>query len=301
MRPWSSVARPYLAEHKNRWLVAITILTIGSGWGGVALNTLLGEPHQMESPGTLLWLVTPLLLVLVARLFRKTVAPGRWAPRFRQAWPMYLVAVLAFPLVTVCSAMIGWLFGSIQFDGLRLPSLLPVAAAALAAGMVKNVFEEAVWRGYFTGEFDARHFGDWKVYLTVGIIWAAWHVPYYLFLLPEGDMRFILDVPRWGFALVAGLTMMAWGVLFTEVYRISGSIWPVVLLHAVEDATINPLVIDGHMRIAPEAAWLVSPIVGVLPAALLSMLGLALRHWRRSNVSREAAPLSDPRPVASVR
>ena len=276
---------------ERKFGIALTIITIGtvaSGWIGAAVNRALGEPHQRESLGTLIWISLPLLLVFIARLLRCAKSSGRWMPRFRQAWPMYLVALAAFPVVTALtvgvSAAAGWM-SIAPFDWGRL---LPVVGSALVAAMLKNVFEEAVWRSWFTGELDARKWPDWAVYLVVGLVWALWHVPYYLFFLPESDMRFILDVPRGVFALVAGFTMMAWGVLFTEVYRIAKSIWPVVLLHAVEDATVNPILLDGHVIVEPGRAIWVSPVVGIVPALLYMALGFGLRAWRRRSATSPA-------------
>lgn len=90
-----------------------------------------------------------------------------------------------------------------------------------------------------------------------GAIWGLWHVPYYLFFLPEEQMRFILDVPRPVFAALAVVVMMMWGVLFTEVYRMAKSIWPVV---------------------------------GLLPASLYLLLGLGLRAYRLRNVRITTGP-----------
>lgn len=264
----------------NLTLIIVTLGTLASGWMGAGVNLLLDQPHQTESLGTLVWLITPLLLALAARLMRRASSPGRWAPRFRQAWRMYVVALLAFPVVTAISMTLAGAIGQVDTSGLKWEALLPVVAVGVGAGLVKNLFEEAVWRGWFTGELDARRAPDWAVYVGVGAIWGLWHVPYYLLILPEEQMRFILDVPRPVFAALAVVVMSMWGVLFTEVYRIAKSIWPVVLLHAVEDATVNPLVIDGHLRLEPGAAWWASPVVGLLPASLYVLLGLGLRAYR---------------------
>jgi len=276
-------------------LIIVTLGTLASGWIGAGINLLLDQPHQAESLGTLVWLITPLLLVLAARLTRRASSPGRWAPRFRQAWRMYIVAVLAFPLVTAISAGLAGMSGQVDASGLKWESLLPVVAMGVGAGLVKNLFEEAVWRGWFTEELDARRASDWAVYLGVGLIWGLWHVPYYLFFLPKEQMRFILDVPRPVFAVLAVVVMSLWGVLFAEVYRIAKSIWPVVLLHSVEDATVNPLILDGHLRLESGAAWWASPVVGLLPASLYLLLGLGLRAYRlRGERAVTALPVQVP-------
>ena len=178
----------------NLTLIIVTLGTLASGWIGAGINLLLDQPHQAESLGTLVWLITPLLLVLAARLMRRASSPGRWAPRFRQAWRMYAVALLAFPVVTAISMTLAGAIGQVDGSGLKWETLLPV-----------------------------------------------------------------------------------------------------VLLHSVEDATVNPLILDGHLRLESGAAWWASPVVGLLPASLYLLLGLGLRAYRlRSERAVTALPVQVP-------
>lgn len=69
----------------NRWLTAVTGITLASGWIGAGLNTLLGVDHGMESTGTLVWITSPLIAVITSRLAGGACSSGYWRPRFRQA------------------------------------------------------------------------------------------------------------------------------------------------------------------------------------------------------------------------
>lgn len=269
-------------NNTHRWLTAVTAITLASGWIGAGTNTLLGVEHNMDSPGTLIWITTPLVTVIAARLAGGAASDGNWHPRFRAAWRWHLFAAAVFPAVTVASGLLAHALGWGDLGGLRAPALLAALGAALAGALLKNVFEEAVWRGYFTGEFLARRWADPAVYLGGALVWGLWHLPYYLFFLPESDMRAIVAVPRALFALAAIGVMIPWAVLFTEVYRASGTIWTVVLMHAVEDAFVNPLLIDAHLTLNPSRAWLISPVVGVLPGLAYLGVGLWLRYRRRA-------------------
>lgn len=271
------------------WFVVATIGVLASGWIGAAVNAALGQ-QGMDGLGTLLWLVMPLLVVVVARLARGAASPLALRPRLREAWPWYLVAVVVYPLLCAYVVVVGVATGLASSAGLDLVALGSAFAIAVGPNLVKNVFEESVWRGYFVGEPDARRWSDWAVYGFSGLIWGLWHVPYYLYFLPEEQLRAVLDVSPGTFAALACVVMMLWGVLFTELFRLAGSIWPLVLIHAMEDATINPLVQDGHVRIEPGFEWLLSPTIGIVPAMLLCAVGLWLRRVRRRQAA-EAQPL----------
>jgi len=109
--------------------------------------------------------------------------------------------------------------------------------------------------------------------------------PYYLYFLPESALTQVLPVDRIAFALIAVATMVCWTVMYVELYRITKSIWPVILLHAVEDATVNHLVIDQHIRILDGKNWLISPILGLIPSILYVVIGLVLRRERKKRAS----------------
>jgi len=148
--------------------------------------------------------------------------------------------------------------------------------------MVKNIFEESVWRGYLTTKLLNEKVKDIWLYLIVGLVWGIWHLPYYLCFLPQADMYQVLPVGRLAFALVAIVSMICWTVMFVEIFRLTKSIWSVVLLHMVEDSLINHLVIDGHIAIVAGKEFLISPIGGIITSSLYLCVGLLLRRSRIS-------------------
>lgn len=259
------------------WLGGVTAATLASGWIGHQTNKARGEAG-MNSPGAGIWIAAPLATVTAVRLLRRSRSSGHWNPRARPRW--YVVATAAFPAVTAAALGIGRAMGWVDLSAMDLRRLVKPMATSFGPGMVKNVFEEAVWRGYFTDELVNRDLPDAAIYLGSGLVWTLWHVPYYLYFIPEDELREVFDVPRGVWALVAFVPMMAWVVSYTELYRLSGSVWPCVLMHTVED-TLNHLFIDGHARIAAGRDAVISPVVGVLPAALHLGAGLALRAIRK--------------------
>ena len=64
----------------DRSMTGVIGMTLASGWIGAGLNRLTGRRHEMESPGALVWLVTPLASLIVSHLLRRNSAPSGWSP-----------------------------------------------------------------------------------------------------------------------------------------------------------------------------------------------------------------------------
>ena len=264
-----------------RNLIIFTLIVILSGWLGMLMDNIIPEQPEGDSLGMGIWLVLPLLAVIVLRTF----AGDGWKdaalnPRLKPNAIWYVVAFLIFPLVTSIVLLVGSVFGWIDLSGFSLSDFIPVFFSLLLFEFIKNIFEESVWRGYLTTKLIKLNLSDISLYLTVGLIWSVWHFPYYMEFLPEEVITSVLPVSRFTFFLVGVFTMTVWTVMFVEIFRLTNSIWPAVLLHAVEDAVINPLIIDGHISIVCGMEIFISPICGIIPTALYLMIGLWLRRKR---------------------
>ena len=236
-----------------------------------------------------IWLVFPLISTLLLRAF----AGDGWKntglnPNFRGNAKWYFIALLIYPVVTAAVLIIGKIADWTSFSNFRTEAYLAGFAAALLPNLVKNFFEESVWRGYLTAKLLETKIKDIWLYLIVGGTWGLWHLPYYLSFLSRSEMYQVLPVERSVFALVAIISMICWTVMFVELYRITRSIWPVALLHVVEDSLINHLVIDGHVTIVAGREILVSPIAGVITSLLYLGVGLLLRRSRIGMARRES-------------
>lgn len=264
-----------------RNVILFTIIAILSGWIGILIDRVIPEQPEGDSLGMGIWLVLPLLAVIILRAF----AGDGWKdaglrPRLKTNAIWYAVAFLIFPVITGVVLFIGWITGWIDLSGFNIAAFIPVFWSLLIFEFIKNIFEESVWRGYLTTKLIKLNLSDISLYLIVGLIWSAWHLPYYMEFLPESVITSVLPVSRFTFFLVGVVTMVAWTVMFVEIYRLTNSIWPAVLLHAVEDALINPLIIDGHISIAGGMEILISPICGIIPTSLYLLIGLWLRSRR---------------------
>ncbi|WP_114751382.1 CPBP family intramembrane glutamic endopeptidase [Pleomorphovibrio marinus] len=267
----------------KRNLTIFCIVALLIGWVGVGIDRLTPDQGaEEESLGMAVWLVFPLLLVVLLR----GLAGDGWKdacfrPRFIGNGKWYFIAFAIFPAVTALTLLLGKLTNLINFDRMDWSAFSLVFLSLLGVNVIKNFFEESVWRGYLSAKLAKLSLSDFKLYLIVGLVWGLWHVPYYMVFLPDEMIYTVLPVDRVLFTLVAVVNMIVWTVMFVEIFFITGSIWSVVLLHAVEDALINPLVIDGFIQITPNAEWLVSPISGIFPMLCYLGIGFWLRKQRK--------------------
>lgn len=263
-------------------IVVFIVIVIISGWMGILVDSLLAEQPKGDSLGMGIWLILPMLTAIAIILFSKDSRKDiGFKLNFKGNIKWYLASVLIFPVVTGIILIIGATTKWIDLSALNLKPFFWAFCSTLLINFIKNILEETVWRGYLTSQLVKLNLNDWKIYLIVGCVWGIWHIPYYLVFLPEADMQAILPVSRAIFAIVAIITMLCWSVMFIELYRVTKSIWPCVILHMVEDSLINPLVISGYISIAVGKEILVSPITGVITSILYLAVGLGIRAYRR--------------------
>lgn len=276
-----------------RNLIIFTAFVILSGWLGHGLD-MLTENHSGETPGMLLWLLLPLITMLILRTFAgdgwkdaglKPGLPGnvRW----------YLVALAAYPVITLLVLLAGRLTGWVSFANFNTSLFIHAFAVALIPNFIKNIPEEFVWRGYLTPKVVSLKLNDFMVYLIVGLIWALWHVPYYLFFLDDSTIQSVTSLHRLTFILVSIPVMIVWTVAFVELRLLTGSVWPLVVMHSIEDAFVNPLVLEGYVRIATDKELWISPIYGCLSILLYGLLGLGLRQIRKNKSGKSMMYLID--------
>ena len=77
-----------------------------------------------------------------------------------------------------------------------------------------------------------------------------------------------VSMSRIAFTLIAILTMVCWNVMFVELYRLTKSVWPGVLMHAVEDALPTLLLIEGYLVFTTTCDILFNPTTGIITTIL---------------------------------
>ena len=279
-----------------------TVLNIGififvviiCGWIGVLIDSVLPAQPEGDSLGMGIWLILPLLTAFIIILFSKASRQGLGLkPNFKGNMKWYMVSVIIFPVVTVIVLLIGAATNWIDLSAFNSKSFILAFYSTLLINFVINFFEETAWRGYLTSQLVKLSLSDLKLYLIVACVWGLWHLPYYLVFLPEADIRAVMPVSRAVYVVVAFTTFLSWTVMFTELFRVTNSVWPCVILHTVEDSLINPLVISGFISIAAGREILISPINGVITSIIYLAVGMGIRTYRtQSNKADKSILLS---------
>ncbi len=264
-----------------------TVVVWSVGWIAAALQSRIADPSSQQL-GLLLWLVTPLVTVLLLRAF----AGDGWkdfglAPAFRGNGFAWGAAALVNPVCAALVLLLGGLLGWVTFPGFGAEQLLTVFAIGLAPSLVKNVFEEFAWRGYLTPKMHSLGLNDYVGHVGVGLIWAGWHVPYFLYLVDPVALHAATSLNLAMFVALAIPSLVAVSIVYGELRLLTNSVWPAVIAHAIGNASIDVLVARGFVRVESGVEVFASPgYQGVFSMVLFVVAGVLLHRWRMAREVR---------------
>lgn len=267
-------------------LIIMTLASIGSGWLGVGLNALMEQPNTLESLGALVWLVLPALTGILLRIFGgESWKESGLGLKLRTSWKWYLLAILAYPLIAVLVFGLAALTKAISIEGFRemgLTAYFAAAGVAILGSLMKNIFEEFAWRGYLTPKLAAMKVPPVVNHLIVGVIWWAWHLPYYYFLFDRAQLAQYLTVDLNVFVIGALFLLAPTSILFGELRLASKSIWPGFLLHILINGLSMTLVLNGFIDLNGTLGVILAPTNdGYLVSLILGLVGLLILRSRR--------------------
>ena len=77
------------------------------------------------------------------------------------------------------------------------------------------------------------------------------------------------------------ILMVSWSIMYVEIYRLTKSVWPCVIMHAIEDAVPTVLVtITGIITLTKGSDFWLNPISGVVATIVFLGIGIVLRSIR---------------------
>ena len=225
--------------------------------------------------GSLLFILSPLLMVLVAR----SVLGDGWQDaglrlEFSTSWRWYLFALLFFPIVFLAvvsfNVAVGWTRLSLPLPELIAP-LLGGFAVQLVPRMLFALSEEWAWRGYLEPRLALLGAPDLPRHVAVGVLWGVWHFPFIL----TTDYT---TAPLILFLLLFMIGVILMALIYGRMRSSSRSVWPAVLMHGVGNALAFAL-------LGPKLIGYQDELLGGIQTASLGMLAAlavaALLVWRR--------------------
>ena len=260
------------------------LLTFFFAWG-VWLPAGLWAPAYLV-PLTLVgaWAPTAAAMVLTAVSEGK---PGiraylarilRW--RIGLGW--YLAALFGIALIAFLALGVQRILGG-SIPDISLPAGVPREGFVLYLPLifVVNLFfggplaEDIGWRGFILPRLCQRT-NALSASLIIGIVWAFWHLPFFLF---PGGAQVVGGIPFLWFSLLT----TAWSVLFAWVYVNTESVLIAVLFHAAINTTLGSLGILGQASEEMGVLILNVALTWLVVLVIVSVYGRELVHPRRVN------------------
>jgi membrane protease YdiL (CAAX protease family) len=269
----------------KRNLVIFTVLVLGlAALAGVVepLTVPPGAEPGTSGLGQLLWIVAPLGVMLLLRIF----GGDGWAdfglrPNFKGNGFWWLVSVLVFPAVITLSVLIGASVGGLGLDVNMFSAFVAALLTGLISAMIKNVFEEFAWRGYFAPKVYSLNMNIWLSHAIVGMVWGAWHLPFVFVFWP-----YLTPNMLWYFVPLLLVGIFSQSVVYGEIRLATGSVLPAWVMHTIGNGIGNTLLLSSFIQLSPGRELVFSPgAESVISIILMFTVGYWL-HQRRKNIEQ---------------
>lgn len=268
-------------QNRTRRNLAIFILAVL----GMAVLAGLIEPFTVppgaepgaSGLGQLLWLITPLIIMVLMRVF----GGDGWSdlglrPKFKGNGSWWLVSLLVFPAVILITIIFGTLLGGMDLDAALMPTFIAALLPAFLAAAIKNIFEEFAWRGYLAPKVYSLNMNIWLSHGFVGLVWGIWHLPFVYAFWPYLTANML-----WHFIPLLLLGTISQSVVYGEIRLATDSVWPAWLMHTIGNTFGNALLLSGLLLFKPgKEIWFTPGAEGVVSIVLFLGIGYLL-HLRR--------------------
>lgn len=262
-----------MSERIGKKTITLSIVYILAVLGLAFLAPLLGGSPSNMGLGFILWGTAPALIAMIMRIATKDWSGAGLKPDFKKNALQYIIAVFAFPVMTLLSFLIcGWASVS-TFTGFSMGKFLNAFIPALPVFFVFSVFEEFGWRGYLVPKLASLGLNPIIMNLIVAVVWASWHLPYFR------ELSWVYSSENlWSFIPRFFIAMFAFSVLYSEITLMSKSVWPTVIMHCLMNSFGHPLAAD-FLQIVPGKEYLASS-TGFVMIILSAAMGIGLHLWR---------------------
>ncbi len=171
--------------------------------------------------------------------------------RVERKWYLYMMGI---PLViNLLSVLIGIVLGVPLTGFFNSGMSITVVLLFLIYQIFTSGLEEPGWRGFGLEILQKQYTAEQASWI-LGLLWAAWHYPYVIFLYL--DLNVIATI-----ATLAGFTMAIIGqaFIFTWLYNNTRSVLVAILFHAWLNTSTTYILGDSTIS---------NPIMGIIPAVV---------------------------------
>jgi len=173
----------------------------------------------------------------------------------RKRW--YIAIFLLSPFIFLLSSM--WVVLS---DAMVPPTLAPLAAlpAVILFFFLLAAGEEVGWMGYAYEPLQAQG-SALRAALVLGMIWALWHLPFFVFMMPD---PFVL-IPQI-------LSLVGIRILIVWIFNNTGkSVFAAIMFHAVDNAAL--LTFPKIMAVKPWGPTVYCSLVMIAAIVVILLWG----------------------------
>lgn len=269
-----------ILKNPNLWAVSIFLFGIVSSSGAATFLALHPESDlELVDLAKLIWLFVPTVFAVLA-----LTISGGWRhvgilPRVRSASAAYPLAI--FVPIGVSALLLGtsMVLNPSAF-GLAM-GLEAGMVAAIVSILLKNLFEEFYWRGVVAPQLLNTKLPPLAAHLLTGVIWSAWHLPYWFVFLSPAEIANASGLSVGSFVVLAFIALTLQSILYGELRLMSGSVWPAYLLHTVSNLVSIVLPVLAYTNTATALNPVFTPDThGVAYSLGFAALGLWLMRQR---------------------
>lgn len=254
-----------------------TLLVNGFAW----LGSMLGGNPDEPGLGLLVWGLAPIGLALVLRLATRDWHDFGLRPALKKNRNWYVLSFLLYPIIIPVIVGLGVLFGITSLVDFSWSAYVQALIPASVIYLVFAIFEEFGWRGYLAPKVAALRINKLLGHIIVGLIWAAWHLPFIASFAAPTSEALSGFIPRYV------LGVLAFAIVYGEIRLCTQSVWPAVLLHWTGNTLATPLL--AFLSFKQGTAFLGSfGASGLGMMILFASFGLFL-YWRREQRERAYA------------
>ena len=268
------VAAFFVGAYAYTWIVSAPAVFMEPSWSA-AILIYVGSFGPPVSAATVTWL--------------RGDDVREWASQittWRVGWKWWLIA-LGLPLVAAALISVGIFAvrGPVDF-GRTLPSPLLFAGLFLFTLVLSGgLNEEPGWRGFAQARLNERY-GAFSASLIIGIVWAGWHLPYFLAPVTPHSSFPLVNQVGWVGGILTLSVILAWA------YNSTGSVLIVMVLHAMANTAdvLIPLVPDELLIDGVVNERAVGIVTGVHLVVYVAISLTIVAYYGRKSLARGTIP-----------